>query len=370
MFKSKNRKKTWFFIIGLIGILICFFIWHNTSYTISYKIGDIAVTETYDSKNKLYRFLLKKENKEYIVQFEQKRIHSKKIIKKIDSLEENDTTCLIPSGKIIKFYPLCYQKEEEISYHQIENKDLLPAQYFKQIPENSKTYNNIEIGYLNNKKYFIWNYKGFYVIDEKTENNLKLLEEDTYNIPLAYKTSDSILIANYNDNYKFNQFYVIQGKNNKVKKIETKEELSFDSYIMGDFKNKVYFFDKKNKKEYEINLRKYSIENITNNGKGKIVENGAWQEISTNKLSSQEYYFSTEPLFCYEIQNEQLYLNIENHKIRISNLAVKDIIDIQGETVYYLVDDKLYYYNPSDGEVLIMSYFEWNFNYKNMIYIF
>ena len=25
----------------------------------------------------------------------------------------------------------------------------MPAQYFKQIPENSKTYNNIEIGYLN-----------------------------------------------------------------------------------------------------------------------------------------------------------------------------------------------------------------------------
>ncbi len=50
--------------------------------------------------------------------------------------------------------------------------------------------------------------------------------------------------------------------------------------------------------------------------------------------------------------------------------SVKEIVYSTEDTVYYLEGDTLYYYNDSDGEVLVISNFEWNFNYKNMIFIF
>ena len=38
--------------------------------------------------------------------------------------------------------------------------------------------------------------------------------------------------------------------------------------------------------------------------------------------------------------------------------------------IYYLKDDELYHYNPIEGEELLLSYFEWNFNLENMIFIY
>lgn len=190
-----------------------------------------------------------------------------------------------------------------------------------------------------------------------------------YSIPLSAKVGNNILIADYSNKYKFNKFYVVQNKNNKVKEINTEDELSFESYIIGTYKNKAYFMDKKNKEQYEINTKRLSINDISRNNKGKVLTNGEWEEVSINKLSSKEYKFTTYQPFNYQIIDNNLYLIIDDYKIRISN-NVKDIIDVDKETVYYLIDDKLYYFNSNDGEVLIMTYFEWNFNYKNMIYIF
>ena len=55
---------------------------------------------------------------------------------------------------------------------------------------------------------------------------------------------------------------------------------------------------------------------------------------------------------------------------KISENKVKDIVYYDNESVYYLVDDILYKYSSEYGEVKIMSDFEWNFNYNNMIFVY
>lgn len=372
MLKILNKnKKIIKLIISLLIILFIFYIFlHSKNYEIMYNINSVEITENYDKTNKIYKFLFKVNEKEYIVQLENKYLRKKKLINKVEIKEYDNTTCIIPESKKLKLYPLCYQNDEQLSYHLIEKKDLLPSEYYKNISSEKSKYNNVKINYLNNKKYYIWNYKGFYVIDGKKNQTINIFDDDIYNIPLSYKINNNILLADYNSKYNFNKFYLIQTKNNKIKEINTDKELSFEAYILGSYKNKVYFMDKKNKKEYEINTKKLSINNMTKSNKGKTLEKDEWKEISINKLSTEEYLFTSFKPYDYQIVNNKLYLIIDNHKIKISNNDVKEIVQIDGETVYYIVNDKLYYYNYIDGEVLIMSYFEWNFNYKNMIYIF
>lgn len=366
--KNKKQIKIGGIIFILLFFFLFFFLSSSKNYVINYNLDAIEVTESFDKNNQIYQFLFKKEDKEFIIEQKHKYVHKKKIVQEIEMVEENDTFCIIPKGKL-DFYPLCYQNNELISYHLIENKDLIPKQFFKEIKLEKDEYHKIQINYLNNKKYFIWNYKGFDIIGKKNKT-IELFDEDVYHIPLASKNKNTILLANYKEKYNFNKFYIINAKNNKIKEIDSEKRLSFDSMILGSYKNNYYFLDKKNKKEYEINTKKRTIENITKKNKGKILEEGTWKEVSINKLSQGLEKFTDGILFNYQLIENKLYLVVDDYKIRVSNLEVKDIIEIDEDTVYYLVDDQLYAFHPVQGEVLIMSYFEWNFNYKNMIYIF
>ncbi len=372
MFKMKKLKykKTIIIIFLFFIFLILLYFFRSKNYTINYNFESYEISESYDKKNNLYQFLINVDNNNYIVKIEHKYIYKKKLINEIEIKKDDNTVCIIPQSKKINFYPLCIQNNELISYHQINNKELIPKKYYHEIKPLNNEYNKININYLNDKKYFIWNYKGFYVINNKNKKTINIFEDDIYSIPIAYKSEKNILIADYSSKYKFNKFYIIQAKNNKIKEIITNKELSFESYILGKFKDKIYMMDKKNKKEYEINTKKLTINDITKNNKGKVFNNGTWEDISTTKLSNQEYSFTNPNLFDYKIINNRLYLMDGEYKTLVSNFEIKDIIDIHKDTVYYLVDDKLYTFNPLDGEILIMTYFEWNFNYKNMIYIF
>ena len=101
-----------------------------------------------------------------------------------------------------------------------------------------------------------------------------------------------------------------------------------------------------------------------------MIEN-EWQKLELSDLN-KEIKFKKDTVYNYEVINNKLYISYlgGNNKIQISKLKVKDIVYIDNDVVYYLVDDKLYMYDKLYGEVLLLNYFEWNFNYKNMIYIY
>ena len=64
------------------------------------------------------------------------------------------------------------------------------------------------------------------------------------------------------------------------------------------------------------------------------------------------------------------YNKYNTHKEKISNLSIKEIVKEKSDNVYYISDDKLYVYSDKYGEVKLLEYFELNFNYKNIFYIF
>lgn len=370
MVKFKKIKKRKLILFVFILIVLFYGIFRSKSYEIEYSLGEVTVLEKFQKEKKSYDFIFKVKEKEFFVSLEQSYIHSKKLIQNVDVKEKGDTLCIVPKGKKLDLYPLCIQNNEYVSFHLIEDDEIIDSSLRKEITYEQKNFKNMSIYSLNNKKYFIWNYEGFTVLSGDSQKEIKLFNEDIYNIPLAIKTGNYLIIADYNAKYVFSKFYVINTKNNKVRELDVDKEISFDSYFLGTTDKKVYLVDKKNKKEYEIDPKRLKFHDITKKNQGRILNNGEWEVIGMNALVNNDVHFQYKFNTTYELLDGILFKVQGDYKTKLSNQSVKEIIYVDESIVYYLIEDKLYYYTDSDGEVLVMRNFEWNFNYKNMIYVF
>ncbi len=368
-FRQIKKKKILFLFFTFV-IFLFLFQFRSKNYEINYEIKDILITEKYSRKEKIYEFQFKYMEKNFYMEIPNSYLYSKKIIQDVEIREKEGTICIIAKSKHLKIYPICLQNNEFISFNLINDEELIPKNAKKVISYEEKTFKKIKYYHLNGKKYFIWNYEGFDILTEKEQKELHLFNEDIYNIPLVKKVGQYLVMADYDNSYVFHKFYVIDSKKNKIKELNLKNEVSFESYFLGNYDNNTYLVDKKNENEFEINPKKMQIQNIVKNNKGRILKDGLWKSVGMNTLTNNNVNFTYKDRITYNLENQTLYRIHNNYKIKISNQAVKEIIEWDPNTVYYLVDEKLYYYNDQDGEVLVLSNFEWNFNFKNMIYIF
>lgn len=370
--KQKRRRIAFCILLILLVTLLYFFI-RPKNYEKNYIRNDFEILEKYDKERKIYSFEITKNNNTWHFVVEDKYQQKKKLIKEVEIIEEKDTTCIIPKSEKLTTAPQCLEENLLIDYHLIkeEIKEKIDSSYFEEKEKINDTYEKIDIKYLNDKTFYIWNYKGFYQINKKNKENIKLFDKDIYNINNVVQINDYLLIPDYKESYYFNQFYLLNLKNGSLKTWELKESLYFDGYYLGSYKDSLFYVDKKMKIEWEILPKKKKIRKVgTENKEGKILEEGEWEKISLNKLSSNTYTFKKKEIYHYEIDNGLYvsYLDCDAKK-KISNQNVKEIVKKEKDSVYYLADDSLYYYSENTGEILMMSYFEWNFNYKNMIFI-
>ena len=365
---KKAKKRRIFFL--LLMIIFLFYIGlRSKNYEKKYTVNNVSITERYLKKEREYQFVFEVEGHTFFVPIARKYMHKKSFVKNIEVRKNDDTICIFPESVQFSFMPLCKKNNEYISYHLIEEEDIVSKDYKKEYLED-ENFGNLKLYHLNHHKYYIWNYKGFWVMDEDNQKEISLFTNDVYTIPLATQVGDFLLLADYNSRFVFQKFYVISSKNDKVRELLLPSELPYESYFLGSTSKKVYLVDKKNKKEYEIYPKRLSITNVTQNNKGKILVNGAWESIGMQSLIAKEEKFSFKKSISYVLEDEVLYAITMQNKTKVSNQKVKEIVYQNTDEVYYIVDDKLYYYNVFEGEVLVMSYFEWNFNYKNMIYVF
>ncbi len=66
----------------------------------------------------------------------------------------------------------------------------------------------------------------------------------------------------------------------KTKDFKLRYDVYFDSYFLGDYKDKVYLYDYKNELEYYFDLKKYDIYKT----KYQIMNNGKWENVTNQKL--------------------------------------------------------------------------------------
>lgn len=368
----KLKKKRLLQIVLVITILIIILIFNlvkRKNYEVEYTIDGYNVVENFNQK--LYTFRISNEDNSFSFLENIKYVKKHRLINNIEEIKLDNEYCLIIKSDYFTYNPLCVVDNEEVDYHLVSNEMQEKLDFKDREDEEEKTYNNIQINNLLDYKYLVWNYKGFDLISKNDTKTINLFSSDTYDIPLSKMVNNYLLIADYDSKYNFNKFYIINVLKGTKEEFKIKDEISFDSYILGSYKESIYLVDKKNKIEYEIVPHKKKIRKVgTENKQGVIYTKNGLEKISLTKLVSKEYSFYDDNLYDYKIIDDKLVQELNKDTMLVSNKKVKDIIDIKDDNVLYLVDDTLYFYNTLYGEVKVMTNFEWNFNYKNNIYFY
>ena len=364
----KVKRRITFLVICFLFILFLFWLFfYKRNYQMEYIKDYYHITENFEKEKDYYHFKIVKDDLSYTISLANQNFISKKLIKHIETFTVEDETCIKVTSNKLRFYPLCLKNNEQISYHLV-SEEMKKNFTYSQKEQINDTYQNITIKDYNYQDYYIWNYHGFYHLSNEKKENITLFAKDIYEPKLLYQVDNFLFIPNYDNNYYFTSAYILNMKDGTYEEWSLKEKIYFDSVILGAYDKEIYLVDKHEKKEWTINPSKKKIKLIAeSNEKGLTYQKG-FQKVMMTKLTTQDYYFTGLNVFEYQIDNG-LYKSNLFGKEKILTESPKVIVGQKDDTVYYLKDDKLYMNNPFYGEVLLMSYFEWNFNYQNVIFI-
>ncbi len=364
------KKRFIIFISIFIIIILVKYLFSN--YEIKYKINGYDIYTKYEG-NRLY-FEVKKDAI-YNFDFYMKRKLNKTIISDIKELEIEGFNCIIPVIKNIQTYPLCHDntKNELIDYNLI-NDDKLDQ--YKRINKNIEKPNKDFIYYNNlasNEYAALWTYKGYIIMNGKEYKNIELFKKDRYDNDLAHLINDTIYMPNYDQEHEFNELLSLNLTTQKNNKIKLDKTIDYDSYVVGNIKNKLYIYDNKASILYEINIRNGEVKIKSSAEKGYVkYENGKFiscskSEYKVNKITinhdSSNYIYETDDV-TYKMFKENKDL-----KTLINDKKIVKILELNNK-LYYIEDNNLYIYSPDNGMNKIFYDYELSFNNSKAVFIY
>ncbi len=336
-------KKLISFILVLISLFIIFIYFYNkeNNYVAEYWLEDFYILESYNKDNKLYTFNINDDQYEFKIsgEYTNKR-------ELVDSIKEYNNqegySCLELKGKL-EFYNICYNEDNEYIF---DNNVIID----KKIEE----YNNIDIYNTIDKTFLIWNYNKFSYINEKFQT-IELFEKDVYN-PSKFIVLDKYLfIPDYENNYSFNKYYLIDFKTGDIEEKTLKTDINLDIEYTNYDNETLSIYDDKINKEYDLDINKNTL---------KTKNNVEYSSKDLEEISFNEYNY-------FYLDNNKLIYEIDELNILITILDVDKIIYQNKTEVIFLVDSKLYYFDIYTSEIiLLLENKEWEFNNNNLIYIY
>lgn len=399
----KTKKTISTIVILLLFIYISYLFFRTefiNEYDLQYENGTFHIVEHYiedNEKGYIYKIISNDQTYNFSI-FDDHYNKSKKLITKIYHYSDNEYACILPVFIDNKVYTniICNNKEGYFNYSDIQNPSAELINFANSISEYNidnyilkQTPDDDYTAFLNNVDYnmYVTNYKGYYNL--KTKTNTELFAKDIYEQTLNYFTDKYYIIADYNQTYEFDKFYIIDLETNKKYDFDINHKISFDSYIQGNIKNNIYIYDKKNKKQYKIDLDKRAMEEVGNSDKGIIIYDGnEWiKETSSNcsnttilfhntinsnimdtKFQKIDKYGNKLGYYYYYQKNETGYLvyksNIDSpeNKIFLFQTNTIDRITYYKNKIYYIDNNILKTYDDLNGIVNLFQFKEFSFN--------
>jgi len=299
-----------------------------------YSINDILIHEKFSHNNKNeidnYYFEIKTKDNLFALQIFDNLNYSTKVIKDIKHFKNNNYECVLPIFSNNKVYTdMICKKDIYYNYNDIKGLDkqlddyvsslaLYNSEKFNQNDEykeksNFKFYSNI----IDNHYLSFDLYRGIVLYNNIAFQYIPLFNKDVYNRPISIIVDKYYVVADYNNNYDFNEFYMINLETGSTKKITSNQAISLDSYIQGVVDKKIYLIDKSNKKQYEIDIKTKTAIEIGNENTGiKIYKNYDWTEGNiyeaiNNKILFNDYTTSN-------ILNGKTYYRIDKYGNNLS----------------------------------------------------
>lgn len=386
-------------------------------YTINSESKEYKIKEVYTANTKgerdSYHITINYNNITYDYVLYDNLNKMEKIVKDIKNYEN----CIYPIFKDGKQYfdITCKSGEMQTYYHDMNPNSGLNnfADTLKEYGYSSDTFKDKATGikidgtdlfYKENMviSHFVGmqHYRGIYTICNANPNKIysnEIFNKDVYNPNLSALINNFYVVADYDSSYNFNKLYVINLKNNVVKSIEKQNvKISFDSYIQGVVKNSLYLFDPSNKKQYEVNVKSMTL-NEVGNEETKILyySNDSWTRVSVYEAINKKLYFDNEvklePLPNWDYQQKvggkitgvTYYFKKEESAYRVykSNgdstvltylfkTTNIDNIAYQDAYVYFINGDELCYYSDATGVRRLYKNNELKFNKNLKIYVY
>lgn len=368
---KQRRRLALLLIIILIIALVLFFLFRRKDYTVTYSVNDYEITESYHKEEDYYSFIIKKGETERFAIVYNQHFSSKKNIDQITEYQTETESCITISSNKVRIEPLCTKEETQISYHLVSDEMKEKLGVTSETKEDTilTTYNNINVYHYRNHNYYIWNYRGFYHINENTTENIQLFDKDIYNPTLITQVNDILVIPDYNADYYFDKVILLDMNTGRTTTWTLETSIYFDSAVLGVYQGDLYIIDKHEKTEWQLNIAKQKQERVGTEQKGGKIYDHEWTNVTMNRLLYQENTFKGTTILEYNIKEDGLYAIFDNHQMKIRESAPSKILSNTDNTVYYLVSDNVYSYNKEEGEKLLLNYFEWNFNSENVIFI-
>ena len=368
---KQRRRLALLLIIILIIALVLFFLFRRKDYTVTYSVNDYEITESYHKEEDYYSFIIKKGETEHFAIVYNQHFSSKKNIDQITEYQTQTESCITISSNKVRIEPLCTKEETQISYHLVSDEMKEKLGVTSETKEDTilTTYNNINVYHYRNHNYYIWNYRGFYHINENTTENIQLFDKDIYNPTLITQVNDTLVIPDYNADYYFDKVILLDMNTGRTTTWTLETSIYFDSAVLGVYQGDLYIIDKHEKTEWQLNIAKQKQERVGTEQKGGKIYDHEWTNVTMNRLLYQENTFKGTTILEYNIKEDGLYAIFDNHQMKIRESAPSKILSNTDNTVYYLVNDNVYSYNKEEGEKLLLNYFEWNFNSENVIFI-
>lgn len=388
---------------------------HIYEYTLSndkkFEIKEVLTQNTENEKNNYY-FEIKVDNE--IFNFQTFKIYSRAtgIIKKIKYFSNANYKCILPllnkneqitdmickKDNIYYYYSSIKGNDPELDSFASDNLDF---EIYKDNTDTIKKTSNIYIynNLLENKYITIDYYKGIYVISKNSKyKKIEIFEKEKYSREISTQVDKYYLCANYDEEYEFHEFKLVNLENSKIEKIVSNYAISFDSYIQGVIDNEVYLFDKTNKKQYKINIKNKEVyyignekgikiyknkEFVTENVYKAINENIAFNEYTTeniinisnyNLLSVNGNKLSGYYLVYQKVNNVyKIYkVNVQNQNIITYLFTTTDInyVKISNDYIFFKDNKEIKYFNELSGTKTLLKYNELEFNNKLKFYVY
>lgn len=362
----------------------------NPGHTDKYNIGNFEIKEILNTKNNNnYYFEIKGEKTKINFQVNKNYNKEKKVIKKLIYQKIDEYDCFLPIFKNHQQLTdvMCLKEDTIYNMHDLDiNKELFKKQGYDdekyKDSSNEITVSNTETLYKTNipKNSYIASesYRGLTLFGSK-DSIIKLFDNDVYKKEISIYIDKYYLTADYNSEYTFKYFHLVNIINGEKKTIRSYDDISFDSYIMGAVEGDVYLFDKENQKQYKINIKEESVEQIGSKDTIKYYD-GTWKTISLKEaLSGKKYennktnikgYDKTEKkdnyyyLYKKENSNYKVYrADIQNKGLKTYLFETSDLNSIIyiKDKIYYRNGNTFYYYGEK-GSKKILKNTELEFN--------
>jgi hypothetical protein len=348
-----------FFIIYFVFSFI--FSYFSKGYTSTYKLNGYKVVEKRVRRTKgvldNYYFEISKKDSTFKLQTLKNISKQQNVIKKIKHFKNDEYECILPIFKkdVVLSDIICLSNDKYYYYNSLVGKDNDLDRFAKSLSKyrvDFASFKNIikSDEYLsiydnfNTLKLGIENYKGLYITDKSGIKKIELFKDDIYTKDISAFTKDYYIVADYNEQYDFHKFYVVNLKTGKKSFLISNNKISMYSYILGSIDNSIYLIDPTYKLEYEINIKDRYIRIVGNEKKGiKYYNFDKWEDVNFYDVVNNKMVFK---------YSSTTFNNIEYPRVDFKGLTLSG-----------------YYYIYTKNKNKYDAY-KVNAQDKNMIYLF